>query len=144
MAQDQLKVKASDGKSALYTFKIYDHVLRNTDHLKVFKKSRYTLTEANFTHKPAETYKYTEEPPSSLNLKPKMPLLKAKHLPNGRFQKVDYYHRGVNHVDMSIDEVEEHKNITIHDPKDYRYHRVMHIKRPLGPDGEAVITHRFI
>src|SRR5262249_46495687 len=93
--------------------------------------------------KPTETYEYTYEPPTSYTEDPKKPLLKAKKLPNGRFQEVEYYHKGTNLLDLSKDKTQDIRKFEIEED-DFRYHRVKLIKAPVGHDKTPIITHRFI
>ena len=142
---DLLHVETSDGKSGTYHFKMYNHPLRRSNgELGGFIKHRFSLTEAHFNHKPSERYEYTESPPRLLTEKPKIPLLKAKRKPKGRFQEVEYYVKGDNYLEMREEPKEEVRKIHLSHESDFRNHRVKVIKAPVGHDEKPVITHRFI
>ena len=118
--------KASDGKTAKYTFEYY-----NTPS----KARRYYLKEASFSHKPTQTYEYEHPELTGPVLHPPIPLLKTKKLPEGRFQSVKYYKLGHNNID---------KIGTIDLPQsDFRINRVRALLAP-GPDNTPLITHRFV
>ena len=140
---DTLKVQASDGKTAIFKFAIYDHLIPGTSDIKIFEKHRFYLSQASFSHKPTETYEYTHHPPPHHTEHLKNPLLKAKRRPDGRFQEVDYYHQGLNHVDMRTDKVNEIRKIEL-DEDDFRIHRIRAVKAPVGHDATPIITQRFI
>lgn len=135
-----LVVKASDGKKGTYLFSVYDHLTATAGDQSLFMKNRFTLTEARFTHKPTEKYEYTYRPPSELTYEPKNPQLIARRKPEGRFQEVEYYEKGTNSVDMNG----QARSIKIDHTNDFRHGRVKVIKAPVGHNGKAVITHRFI
>ncbi len=138
---ETLIVEASDGKRGTYHFTLYDHLISGASKIKIFKKHRFYLTEANFSHKPTEKYEYTHRPPRTQTDDPENPLLKAKRGPNGRFQEVEYYHKGTNQLEMEGKEI---SLIQLNHSNDFRAHRVKTIKAPVGCDEKAVITHRFI
>lgn len=140
-----LKVQASDGKSATYKFAIYDHPLFTTSgQIKAFQTHRFYLSEVNFSHKPSEKYEYIQQPPTQLTENPKNPLMIAKRQPNGRFQEVEYYHKGPNSLDMSTPQEQHARMIYVPHEDDFRAQRVKIIKEPVGHNAKAVITHRFI
>lgn len=141
---DTLSVRASDGKTATYKFATYDHPVMGNPGLRAFFPHRFYLTEASFSHKPSETYEYTHHPPSQPTEHPKNPLLKAKRQPGGRYEEVEYYHKGTNQVDMSTDLVQEARAIHLDHEDDFRIHRVKVRKAPVGHDAKPLITHRFI
>jgi RHS repeat-associated protein len=138
---ETLIVEASDGKRGIYHFTLYDHLISGASKIQVFKKHRFYLTEASFSHKPTETYEYTHSPPKTHTDDPENPLLKAKRKPNGRFQAVEYYHKGTNQLEMEGKQIQL---IQLDHSDDFRMHRVKVIKAPVGCDRKAVVTHRFI
>lgn len=139
---ETLKIQASDGKTATYKFTIYDHPIMGKTWLLAFFPHRFYLTEASFSHKPSITYEYTHHPPSHPTENPKNPLLKAKRQPDSRFEEVEYYHKGNNHVDMGPNH--ETRTIQLDHEDDFRIHRVKVKKAPVGCDATPIITHRFI
>lgn len=140
---DTLNIEASDGKTATYKFSTYHHFNQIVDG-KSFKKDRFYLSEASFSHKPSETYEYTDEPPSHFTQSPQDPLLKAKRQPNGRCQEVEYYHCGTNHLNMNCNGKKDIRKIFINEEEDFRVNRVKVIKSPVGYHEKPIITHRFI
>lgn len=121
---ETLSVQTSDGKSAIYKFTIYDHPIMGNTGARAFFKHRFYLTDASFSHKPSTKYEYTHHPPSQPTESPKNPLLKAKRLPDRRFEEVEYYHKGANDVDMSTDHVQATRTIHLDHEDDFRNYRV--------------------
>jgi len=137
-----LVVTASDGKQGTYHFKVYNHPSKGIN--THFSEQRYCLAKASFSHKPSEIYEYTQPPPDDYYLKPKISLLKARRLPEGRFQQVGYYHKGTNHLNMDCSSPKKTFTIEIDHKDDFRVDRVKVVKAPVGHDEKPVITHGFI
>lgn len=138
---DKLEVIASDGRTGLYTYNLYQHV-ENSWYGLTFGPKRYSLSSATFKHKPSETYEYTESGGYD-GMELIKPLLKARRLPNGRFQEVEYYGKEHNIVDMQVNGQGKNRDVKIDSRHDFNYHRVKHIKAPVGFDQTPIITHRF-
>ncbi len=132
-----LIAQASDGKTVRYKFTTYNHFENRYPLLGFKKKQRYYLEEVNFSHKPKETYEYTHQPPNNCTSNPNNPLLKCRRLPDNRFQEVEYYQLGKNHVD-------DNHQFELWDEEDFRINRVKFLKAPVGTGKKAIITHRFI
>ena len=135
---DTLSVEASDGKTATYQFTLYEHLAEETARIKQYQNNRFYLTQAYFSHKPSESYEYTESPPTKHTDHPKNPLLKAKRKPEGRCQEVEYYQKGDNILNIgSKRKIELSKH-------DFRVGRVKTLKAPVGTTSTPLITHQFI
>ncbi len=136
-----LKVEASDGKWATYKFVMFNHpIVNRSGMILAYQRHPFFLAEATFSHKPTETYEYSHGPPATPQ-ELKNPLLVAKRKPNGRFQKVHYYRKGVNILAMGD---RGKRTITIDHSDDFRCHRVKAILEPVGFDKSPIATHQFI
>ncbi len=119
-----LEVTASDGKWANYSFALLDE--------KTGK--RHYLEKVKFGHQKELNYEYAFKSQSHA---PALPLLKKKIWPEGRFQAVDYYHRGDNAVDGV-------GSFNVADETDFRYHRIKTCLAPVGTDATPIVTERFV
>ncbi|WP_195155534.1 DUF6531 domain-containing protein, partial [Candidatus Protochlamydia phocaeensis] len=126
---EELEIKASDGRSAIYKFVCYEHGQKEPEdpeerdrqlnlpiEPKKPKTKRYYLSEVNCSHKPKEIYEYShlsfEEPTE----RPACLRLTCKRLPNDRFIKTKYDSQG----------------------------RVKQQLAPVGTDQTPIVTHRFV
>lgn len=119
----QLDVTASDGKWAIYSFALDEKT----------GKQHY-LEKVKYSHQKELNYEYAFK---SQRHAPALPLLKKKMWPEGRFQAVDYYHRGNNVVDGI-------GSFTVADEADFRYHRIKTCLAPVGTDATPIAIERFV
>jgi hypothetical protein len=128
----ELKVEASDGKTAVYRF------IEASRHTTRIDSKGYRLKEAHFSHKPSEIYSYQKyrvynrqrDPESNEPAYSNKIFLTRKAYPNGRFVKIDYYE------DEDLRRAEEKQQI-------FKRFRVKSKQGPVGTDGEAIVTHKF-
>lgn len=110
-----------------------------------FKKKKYKLkTEKNqptsylyvpYLYKVENPYRATEKYEYEDKDQVKDLQLVSRHFGEGRYQEIEYYKKGKNHV---------HGEIEIKKEDDYRINRVKKLKAPVGYDHRSVVTHQFI